>query len=335
MNPTLTVAGIDVGRQTLVLAVRKNGKTHKPREFDNDPAGHAALVHALRQAKAERVCLEATGVYHLDLAVALHDAGLSVMVVNPKAARRFAEAMMSRTKTDPVDAALLAEFAERMPFVAWVRPTDEVLALRAYARYLSALTGQRTQLKNQLHAFEQSRATPAAILEAVRGQIQDLTIQIELIQAKALQLILSQTALSEPYRLLVSVKGIALASAIALLGELLVLPDGMTARQWVAMAGLDPRHHQSGGSVNKRPRISKAGNRYLRHALYMPALSAATHDPHLRGFYEHLVQRGLKKIQAVCAVMRKLLTALHAMLATKAPFDGSRLFTLPTDAAQP
>lgn len=332
MNTNLTFAGIDVGSQTLVLAVRDNGKTRKPRAFGNDPAGHAALAQALRQAKAGRVCLEATGAYHLDLAVALHDAGLSVMVVNPKAARRFAEAMMSRAKTDPVDAALLAEFAERMPFAAWARPADEALALRAYARYLSALTAQRTQLKNQLHAWEQSRATPAAILEAVRGQIQDLTVQIELIQAKALQLILGHDALAEPYRLLVSVKGIALASAIALLGELLVLPEGMAARQWVAMAGLDPRHHQSGGSVNKKPRISKAGNRHLRHALYMPALSAARHDPHLRGFYEHLVRRGLKKIQAVCAVMRKLMTALHAMLAAKTAFDGSRLFALTPQA---
>jgi transposase len=275
----LTFAGIDVGSRTLVSATRRHGKTRKPRAFGNDPAGHAALAQALRQAKVARVCLEATGTYHLDLAVALHDAGFAVMVVNPKAARRFAEAMMSRAKTDPVDAALLAEFAERMPFVAWARPADGALALRAYARYLSALTAQRTQLKNQLHAWEQSRATPAAILEAVRGQIQDLTIQIELIQAQALQHIQGQPALSEPCRLLVSVKGIALASAIALLGELLVLPEGMSARQRVVMAGLDPRHHQSGGSVNKKPRISKAGSRHLRHALYMPALRGCKRFP--------------------------------------------------------
>lgn len=184
----------------------------------------------------------------------------------------------------------------------------------------------------KLHAWEQSRATPLAIVEAVRGQIQDLTIRIELIQAKALQLTLSQDALTEPYRQLVSVKGIALTSAIALLGEPLVLPDGRTARQWAAMAGLDPRQHPSGSSVNQLQRISKAGNRHLCHALYMPALSAATHDSHLRGFYEHLVQRGLKKIQAICAVMRKLLTTPHAMLATKTAFDGSRLFALPTNA---
>ena len=119
-------AGIDVGATTLMLATRAHGNTHKPRGFENDPAAHAALIQALRQAKVARVCLEATGTYHLDVAAALHDAGFEVMVVNPKAARRFAEAMMSRAKTDPVDAALLAEFAERMPFTPWARPADEV-----------------------------------------------------------------------------------------------------------------------------------------------------------------------------------------------------------------
>ncbi|WP_288067502.1 IS110 family transposase, partial [Herbaspirillum sp.] len=78
--------------------------------------------------------------------------------------------------------------------------------------------------------------------------------------------------------------GIAAASAIQLLGKLLVLPDDMSAKQWVAMAGLDPRTHQSGSSVNKKPRRSKAGNRYLRIALFMPALSAARHDPNVRAY---------------------------------------------------
>jgi len=179
---------------------------------------------------------------------------------------------MSRTKTDPVDAALLAEFAERMPFVAWPRPSNEALALRAFGRYLAALTQQRTHLKNQHYAWQQAKTTPRAIVDAVAEQIQALDLPIALIRAQALQLILSHPTLRQPDELLVSVKGIGCASAIALLGELRVLPKGLTARQWVAMAGLDPRHHQSGGSVNKKPRISKAGNRYLRHALYMPAL---------------------------------------------------------------
>lgn len=331
----MNVAGIDVGSEELVLVIRKAEKNHKPRVFANNPTGHPAIIKALRNANVTRVSIEATGAYHLDLAVALHDAGgIEVMVVNPKAARRFAEAMMKRAKTDTVDASVLAEFAERMPFIAWVRPSDEALAVRAYGRYLAALTKHCTQLKNQLHAWQQSNTIPADILAAVTAQIKELEIQIELMRAKALEFVLSYPILRQPYEILLTVKGIAHVSAISLLGELLTLPDGMTARQWVAMAGLDPRHHQSGASVNKKPRISKAGNKYLRMALYMPALSASSHDPNLRGFYLHLIEhRGLKKLQAICAVMRKLLTAIHAMLKTSTPFDGTRLFVLAPETA--
>jgi len=81
--------------------------------------------------------------------------------------------------------------------------------------------------------------------------------------------------------------------------------------------------------VNKKPRLSNAGNRYLRMARYMPALSAARHNPNVRAFYRHLIEtRGLKKIQAVCAVMHKLLHAIHAMLKSRSPFDSSRFFSL-------
>jgi len=150
---------------------------------------------------------------------------------------------------------------------------------------------------------------------------------------QARNLIATDEHLQQTFELLISVTGIADASAIQLLGELLVLPDYMQAKQWVAMAGLDPRQYQSGSSVNKKPRLSKAGNRYLRMALYLPALSAARHDPYVRAYYRHLIEdRGLKKLQAVCAVMRKLLHAIHAMLKNRTPFDSRRFYT-PTDTA--
>ncbi|MCB2264264.1 MAG: transposase, partial [Candidatus Thiosymbion ectosymbiont of Robbea hypermnestra] len=90
-----------------------------------------------------------------------------------------------------------------------------------------------------------------------------------------------------------------------------------------------PRSHQSGSSVNHKPRLSKAGNRHLRAALYLPALSAVRHNPHVRGYYRHLIEnRGLTKLQAVCAVMRKLLHAIHAMLKTRTPFESHRFYAL-------
>lgn len=255
------------------------------------------------------------------------------MVVNPKAAKRYAEAIMARTKTDAVDAAILAEYAERMPFIPWQRPNNALLAVRACARRLVALTKQRTQAKNQLHAWRATATTPAFIVEDVEQTIAQLDAQIACLRSNALALIAAEPPLSETLALLLSIKGIGEASAIQLMGELLVLPAGMTARQWVAMAGLDPRQHQSGSSVNKKSRISKVGNRYLRMALYMPALSATRHDHHVRGYYLHLIEdQGLKKIQAVCAVMRKLLHAIHGMFRSQTQFDNTRFYDLSRSA---
>lgn len=324
----MVVAGIDVGSRTLVVAIDKEGKPAKPQTFDNSPQGHQQVLKVLRGVKVERVILEATGTYHLDLAIALNEAeGLALMVVNPKASKRYAEARMSRTKTDEVDAALLCGFGRHMPFEPWHCPPADVLAVRACSRLLAGLNQQRTQVKNRLHAFAQSCSTPEFVLDEIRQGIQQLDEQIQRLEANTLALIEAQASLSVIYARLLSVKGIGTKSAIQLMGELLVLPEDMAAKQWVAMAGLDPREYRSGTSVEKKARISKAGNRYLRMALYMPALSASRHEPHVRAYYQHLIEdRGLKKIQAVCAVMRKLLHAIHGMLRHDADFDGTRFY---------
>jgi len=111
----------------------------------------------------------------------------------------------------------------------------------------------------------------------------------------------------------------------------------MRAKQWGAMADLDPCQHPSSSSVSKKAPLSKPGKRSLRIALYMPALSASRYDPNIRAFYRHLIDtHGLKELQAVCAVMRKLLLAIHAILEnelplrTNSPFDSSRFYS-PTD----
>lgn len=329
----MIVAGIDVAARTLAVVMHTGEQSTRVEELPNTASGHQALLARLHQAGVQRVCLEATGAYHLDLALALEAGGMALMVLNPKAAKRFAEALLTRTKTDAVDAAVLAEFAQRMPFEPWSRPASEALALRAYARRLSALTEARTQTKNQLHALQQSTTTPAPILEELTLSLTELEARITRLRTAARDLITAEPSLNAPFTLVTSVKGIGDASAIQILGELLVLPPELRAKQWVAMAGLDPRHATSGTSVNKKPRLSKAGNRYLRQALYMPALSATRHDEHIRGYYQHLIEdRGLKKIQAVCAVMRKLLHALHGMLKTQQPFDGERFYLLPQHA---
>ena len=322
----MNTAGIDVSHKSVTLCLNQGGNLGKARDFANDAQGHRALLKVLERADIERVCLEATGTYHLDLALALDDAGMALTVLNPKAAKRFAEALLTRNKTDAVDAGVLAQFAERMPFNPWRRPSDDALALRAATRQIQALKKVRAGARCQLHALSQSRLVPGVVRESVEALIERCDEQIGELRAWAQARIEADNDLTQARELLLGITGIGEASAIELLGELLVLPEDMSAKQWVAMAGLDPRQTSSGTSVNKRPRLSKAGNRHLRQALYMPALSAARHDPHVRSFYLHLIdRRGLKKIQAVCAVMRKLLHGIHAMFKSGQPFDSARL----------
>jgi Transposase IS116/IS110/IS902 family len=120
-------------------------------------------------------------------------------------------------------------------------------------------------------------------------------------------------------------RGIGETSALQILGELAVLPDTLDARQWVAFAGLDPLRFSSGTSVEKKPRISRGGSRHLRRGLYMPAVVAIRHEPHLRAFYQRLRARGKAPLQAIVAVMRKLLHAFFAMFRSDHAYDGSRL----------
>lgn len=322
-------AGIDVGAEELLLVIRKNGTSCNPQKFANTPVAHARLAEKLGKLPGIIVCLEATGVYHFDLSIALHDAGVALMVVNPKASHNFAKALMKNSKTDSVDAETLAQYAERMDFVAWTRPSNEKIAIRSFARRIDALTRQKTAAKNHLHALTASQETPKAVLRDVKLAISQLEKRIERLAKEALILIKKQPELERVFQLLTGIKGVAQTSAIALMGELLLLPPGLSHKEWVKFAGLDPRTFDSGKSVHKKARLSKTGNRHIRTALYMPALSAKQHDPHVKAYFQHLVDNGKKPLQAVCAVMRKLLHAIHGMLRYDKPFDNTRFYAIP------
>jgi len=179
--------------------------------------------------------------------------------------------------------------------------------------------------ENHLHALTASQETPKAVLKDAKLAISQLEKRIDRLTVAALVLIGKHPALARILALLIGIKGIAQTSAIALMGELLLLPPGLSHRQWVKFAGLDPQAFDSGKSVHKKTRVSKAGNRYIRSALYMPALSAKQHDPHVKAYFQHLLDNGKKPLQAVCAAMRNLLHAIHGMLKHDKPFGQLRL----------
>ena len=325
--------GIDVSARTLVVALERE---HQPgrqrREFLNTAVGHQGLIQWLsKSATAVQVCIEATGLYSLDLALALHRAeGIDVMVANPRAIADFAKALLQRSKTDQLDAEVMLEFARRMPFIAWQPPSSPQLDLRALMRRITGLKLVSQQEKNRLHSVSQSAEITPLVRKDIQSHLVQLERHIEKLEHQAETIVQADREMARQFCHLVSVRGIARVSALHLLAELVVLAPDMTARQWVAHAGLDPRHHESGTSVHKPTRISRAGNRYLRSALFMPALVATQHDPNIRAFYQKLVDHGKTKMQAIVAVMRKLLHALHGMLRTDSDFVGEKFFVIPS-----
>jgi transposase len=215
-----------------------------------------------------------------------------------------------------------------MPFEPWQPPSPQALKLMAIAHRIQGLTRMLAAEKNRLHAASLSRALPELVRRDVVRSIQGLERAIRRLTQAALLFIADDPQLARRTQLLLSVPGIGVTSALALLAELLRFGPDSDVRQWVAYAGLDPRLHLSGTSVAKKPTVSKTGNAHLRRALYMPALVAAQHEPHLRAFYQHLLERGKTKLQALVAVMRKLLHAIFGMFKHNTTYNGSRVYVL-------
>jgi len=326
-NSAVRYVGIDVSARVLVVAVGGEGLAWQVRELANTAAGQQQLQHMLGKTSGRtRVCLEASGNYSLDVSLLLHRLpGVELSVINPRMARRFAESLGERSKTDPVDARVLGEYAARMPLQPWAPPGAAALKLRGMTRAIDALVRTQTQGKNRKHAIAVSAALPRVVAQELARHEKYLAHRIEQLRKQARRLVEANAELQRQWQHLQSVPGIGETSALAILGELAVLPPTLDARQWVAHSGLDPRHHRSGSSIEWQPRISRAGNARLRAALYMPALVAVQHEPHLRRFYQRLLAHGKAKLQALTAVMRKLLHGIYAMLHHDEDYDGGKL----------
>jgi len=327
------VAGIDVAARKLDVARLSETGSVQLRQFEQSPAGHQKLVAYLRKHKVEAVVMEATGIYYLDAAVALYNAGIPISVINPRAAHHFAKVMLQSSKTDRIDAQLLAEYARRMTLKPWRAPNEDWLALRDIARRINQLTGMRTAEKNRLHALQAQQHTRKTMIDELLAHIEQLEHSIERLTKAAVDVIGQDPVLARYDACLTSATGIARASAVALLGELCLLPTQLRSSQVSRQAGLDVRLTESGSSIDQPGRLSKAGNTYLRAGLYMPSLSLVRHDPRAKAHYNALVARGKKKMQALCAVQRKMLTGLWACMHANEPFDSAKLFAIEPDQA--
>jgi len=322
--------GVDVDSANLVCKIKRNGKEYPISIFTNDAKGHRQFIKwATKRGQPARVCLEATGVYSLPFSLALHQAReVEVMVVNPKAIKNFAVASMQRGKTDALDAGVILEYLERMTFKTWEPPSDELLELQHISHRISQLNKELTRERNRHKAAERLGALGRVVANDTSVVMRHLQKRIEMLNQEMLVIIESDPELSRKYRLLCSVTGVADKTGPRILAELACLPEEMKGPQWVAHTGLDPRPYESGTSTNRPRRITKAGNKYLREALFFPALVAIRHDNHVKAFYEKLLSRGKKPLQAIVAVMRKLLLAFWGMFKNNETWEGEKFYKM-------
>lgn len=322
--------GVDVDSKLLVCKINRNGKSFPVTEFDNTPIGHRKFIKwVTKSSQNAKVCMEATGVYSLLFALALHQAkDIEVMVVNPRAIKHFGTASLQRGKTDALDAETILEYLMRMPFRLWQPPSDETFEIQHISRRIVQLTVLFTKERNRHLAASRLGAMGRVVANDTLVNMRHTERRIKTMESALLDLVTCIPELDEKLALLTSTTGIAKKTGPRILAELMTLPSDMTGPQWVAHAGLDPRPYESGTSTLKPRRITKAGNKYLRAALYFPALVASRNDPNVKAFYEKLIANGKKPLQALIAIMRKLLLAIWGMFKSNKPWDGNKFFVI-------
>ncbi len=311
--------GIDIAKLKFdVCLIKPNGKA-KHKVFVNTRHGFEQLIRWLdsHQVTNLHACLEATGTYGEPLALFLFEAGRLVSLVNPAAVRAFANAGLSRTKTDKADAELIARFCLAQQPKAWQPPAPEVRQLQALVRRLESLVEMRVAEENRLS----SGVSTEAVRQSLEEHIAYLIEQIKQTEALIRQHINHHPDLKEQSDLLDSIPGIGETTAALLLAEIVNIKQYTSARQVAAYAGLVPRERRSGTSVRGRVCLSKIGNARLRKALYFPAITALRCSDFFKAWAEPLRTRGKSKMSVIGAAMRKLIHLAYGVIKTGKPFD--------------
>lgn len=302
--------GIDVSKDRLDVHVRPGGEAFAAAR---DGKGLAELVERLRALDPTLVAVEATGGFETVVAAAVGGAGLPLAVVNPAQVRQFAKAIGKRAKTDPVDAAVIAHFAET------TKPPARALP-EATALLLSDLVTRRRQIIDMLKAERQreQRTTDQRLLRSLARLIRALEKEIASVEDDIDGLVRGSPVWREKEDLLASVPGVGPVTARTLIAELPEL--GLLDRRRIAsLAGLAPFTRQSG---QWRGKATIAGGRSsVRAVLFTAAMSASRYNPALKPVYLRLLAAGKPKMVALIAVARKLLTILNAILRTKTPWQ--------------
>lgn len=308
--------GLDIGKDN-VHAVLLVSERSWSKSLPNSRQGVVQLLSWLRNHKVDRVhaCMESTGGYEETFAYGLHDKGYVVSIINPSQIKAFGQSELVRTKTDAVDAGVIARFCRSHVPEAWKPLAPEIRVLQALIRRFENLQEMIGTERNRLE-----RTSSTAVGRSIQEVIDVLDEQIEDVERQISEHMESHPGLRAQRDLLVTIPGIAEATAARILGEMPQIAEYRSAKCVAAFAGLSPQLHES-GKYRGRGKISKAGNRRLRKALYFPAMSSIRCNPVTKALYHRLVDAGKPRMVALIAAMRKLLVLAYGVLKSRRPFD--------------
>jgi transposase len=314
--------GIDVSKDTLDVNVIIAGKP-LGKQFANADEGYRSLIGWLKHRKLGQVhvCLEATGRYSLGVALALHEAGHIVSIVNPAQIRDFARTRLGRNKSDKADAAHIREYGALFSPPPWRPPSPSLRRLCDLQAMRAGFVVSKVAWQNRASSIGGDDDVARALANAT---VVHFAAQIAAVDQAIAETIDHDDDLRGKRDLLLSIDGVGETLAAVILAEL-PGPQVITSSvQAVAYAGLNPRQFQSGSSINHPTRISKIGNAVLRAALFMPAMVAMRHNAAVAALARRLRERGrLTGKQIVVAAMRKLLVICFGVLKSGKPFDAT------------
>ena len=262
--------------------------------------------------------MEATGKYGEKLASFLYALKYKVSVVNPACIKAFANSNLSRNKTDPADALLIANYANKCEPKLFIPKTPILKEIQEIHRCIQDLKSQLNQATNRLENID---LLPKAVSSTWQNMSSNIKDKIKELQEYVIKLISSDPAINQDYKNLQTIPGISSISAIAIIAEVPdvnVLPN---ARTLAAYAGLNPKHRISGSSVRGKTRISKIGSANLRKILYFPAIVASSANHHFLSFKQKMKNKGKHNMVIIVALMRKMMHIIYAILKNKSSFS--------------
>ena len=328
------VVGIDVAQDELVVSLGRMDQNvqitiHAFKQFANKLSGFKELEKWVKkhtdQQVTVRYVMEATGIYHEKLAYYLSDQGHEVSIVLPNKLSNYMRTLDIKTVTDKTASQAICQFGLERKYKVWQQPKKIFRDLKQLTRERDQIIAERTVSKNQLHA-EQAEAFPNdKSISRLKQRIQLCNSQEKEIKEDISAIIKQDKELSERITNVATIPGVGKLTVVICIAETNGFDLVENKRQATSYGGLDVEEKESGTSVKKKPKISKKGNRHLRKAMHMPALTAIRHDDRFRAIYARLVSKHGIKMKAAVAIQRRLLELIYTLWKTNGQYEKNHI----------